>query len=346
MDIKMNGRDYTLSKNITFTEYGDDPLISVADQVINYPKILDIVDDVEKELHKRQWRAETFYSTNYKGKEYFSIYVYNEQNHINHIDVVYLCDYGRDFAGKAFYCLLAKYYEKHLKKKTISECAEAIINKCGGDDKYNINLTLPIDIASFYPLEEYLENDVKATTEAYKKLKEEENMNYFDYNKESRIQSKYKEWLNGKWGLDKPVTDYDKAAWNSQKYKDDERHKKIRSMEFVLGIQKVKFQNPATIVFWDDGTKTVVKCQKGDTFDPEKGLAMAIIKKKVGDNQGYFNKIFEKWCPDEEPVDVDIPKETKRPKVFTETAEEVKKQKKIGDGYDDIRWEENKRGRK
>lgn len=43
-------------------------------------------------------------------------------------------------------------------------------------------------------------------------------------------------------------------------------------------IKNVIFNDPATIVFWNDGTKTVVKCGKDDAFDPEKGLAMAISK--------------------------------------------------------------------
>ena len=39
-------------------------------------------------------------------------------------------------------------------------------------------------------------------------------------------------------------------------------------------IKDVIYNDPATIVFWEDGTKTVVKC-KNEKFDPEKGLAMA-----------------------------------------------------------------------
>ena len=50
------------------------------------------------------------------------------------------------------------------------------------------------------------------------------------------------------------------------------------------------------IVFWSDGAKTVVKCGKDDTFDPEKGLAMA-ISKYFFDNAGYFNDVFKKWIP-------------------------------------------------
>lgn len=59
-------------------------------------------------------------------------------------------------------------------------------------------------------------------------------------------------------------------------------------------IKKVIFNGPATIVFWGDGTKTVVKCQEGDTFDKELGLAMAICKKHFG-NKGKYNDEFKKW---------------------------------------------------
>lgn len=67
-------------------------------------------------------------------------------------------------------------------------------------------------------------------------------------------------------------------------------------------IKNVIFNDPATIVFWEDGTKTVVKCQDGDEFDPEKGLAMAIAKKAYGNKGNYCNQL-KKWLPKEEPVD-------------------------------------------
>ena len=110
-------------------------------------------------------------------------------------------------------------------------------------------------------------------------------------------------------------------------------------------IKKVIFNNPATIVFWEDGTKTVVKTKEiktigmanelfhkldasqlekfiglksgqmyksfykyetdsfciviCDEFDPEKGLAMAIAKKALG-NEGNYYKEFQKWLSKEE----------------------------------------------
>lgn len=74
------------------------------------------------------------------------------------------------------------------------------------------------------------------------------------------------------------------------------------SSSHIPEIKNVIFNNPATIVFWEDGTKTVVKCQDGDEFDPEKGLAMAIAKKAYGNKGNYCNKL-KKWLPKEEPVD-------------------------------------------
>lgn len=54
-------------------------------------------------------------------------------------------------------------------------------------------------------------------------------------------------------------------------------------------IKKVIFNPPATVVFWEDGIKTVVKAHAED-FDPEKGLAMAISKRAIG-NSGYYKEI-------------------------------------------------------
>lgn len=71
---------------------------------------------------------------------------------------------------------------------------------------------------------------------------------------------------------------------------------------FDLGIKDVIFNDPATIILWNDGTKTVVKVQDGDVFDPEKGLTMAIIKKLLGNQGNYYNEL-KKWLPKEERVE-------------------------------------------
>lgn len=47
-----------------------------------------------------------------------------------------------------------------------------------------------------------------------------------------------------------------------------------------------------TVVVWKDGTKTIVKCQEGEDFDFEKGIAMCFMKKAFND-RGCYNDIFK-----------------------------------------------------
>lgn len=75
-----------------------------------------------------------------------------------------------------------------------------------------------------------------------------------------------------------------------------------------IKIEKVIFNDPATIVFWTDKTKTVVKCSETDIYDPEKGLAMAVAKKFIGTNKSHSNYMneFKKWLPEEEELNQSI----------------------------------------
>lgn len=67
--------------------------------------------------------------------------------------------------------------------------------------------------------------------------------------------------------------------------------KKTASATNTAAIKDVIFVPPATIVYWSDGSKTVVKCSEKDVFDPEKGLAMAIAKRCGGNNGSYYKEI-------------------------------------------------------
>lgn len=70
----------------------------------------------------------------------------------------------------------------------------------------------------------------------------------------------------------------------------------MSSNSVSVKLKRVIFNDPATIVMWEDGTKTVVKANN-EPFDKEKGLAMAICKKVYG-NKGNFNNIFKQYCGD------------------------------------------------
>lgn len=65
----------------------------------------------------------------------------------------------------------------------------------------------------------------------------------------------------------------------------------------IPNIKQVYFNEPVTVVLWENGDKTIVRCQNGDTYSKESGLAIAIMKYMSG-NKGRFNDIFKKWIPE------------------------------------------------
>lgn len=62
----------------------------------------------------------------------------------------------------------------------------------------------------------------------------------------------------------------------------------------AVDAQKVIFNPPATIVFWGDGTKTVVKRMHGEPFDMYHGFTAALAKKVYG-NSTRVRKIVYKF---------------------------------------------------
>lgn len=116
-------------------------------------------------------------------------------------------------------------------------------------------------------------------------------------------------------------------------------------IDMSKAIKKVIFNPPATIIFWKDGSKTVVKCN-GEAFDPEKGMAMAISRKVLGDSYDYYN-VFEKWCkkykePKSSPTPQEVAAKYMTPPTVSDfreelrmAAEEVKRYAKIEPGDSD-----------
>lgn len=62
-----------------------------------------------------------------------------------------------------------------------------------------------------------------------------------------------------------------------------------------LSVKKVIFNQDATIVYFNDGTKTVVKRQEDDVWSKEVGM-MAAFSKKLFGNDNTFNKIINRYC--------------------------------------------------
>lgn len=75
-----------------------------------------------------------------------------------------------------------------------------------------------------------------------------------------------------------------------------------------LHIKKVIFNPPATIVYWMDGCKTVVRCMPGDKFDPEKGIAMAYVR-RISEALPDTRKDIKKWVKTYNPPKKEVQKD-------------------------------------
>lgn len=73
----------------------------------------------------------------------------------------------------------------------------------------------------------------------------------------------------------------------------------------ILCINHIKFSGPATIIFWKDGTKTIVKCAEEDEFNCETGIAMATLKKILGSDYAYYKKKVKKIVDEQTKKDLD-----------------------------------------
>lgn len=71
----------------------------------------------------------------------------------------------------------------------------------------------------------------------------------------------------------------------------------LKDLRVTSDIKKVIFNGPATIILWDDGTKTVVKCKEGDPYSKEAGFALCLLKKLSGND---FHKVLRNACDNKE----------------------------------------------
>lgn len=64
-------------------------------------------------------------------------------------------------------------------------------------------------------------------------------------------------------------------------------------VSLVPPVTKVIFNDPATIVYFEDGTKTIVKRMEDQEYNPEIGFLLCIMKRVYGDD---YHKLMWKHC--------------------------------------------------
>ena len=146
------------------------------------------------------------------------------------------------------------------------------------------------DFLSRYEFD-YLQNDIGAVAEAYGFLKVDEERYK---RKEDKIMANEIRRKDYPINLGKYETDIDPT----ERWSDAMFHP-----EYVIipAYKRVIFNPPATIILWKDKTKTVVKCGPNDVYDPEKGLAMCLLKKLCGNDGIMFHRTIRKMMESYEP---------------------------------------------
>ena len=71
---------------------------------------------------------------------------------------------------------------------------------------------------------------------------------------------------------------------------------------YSLNVSKIIYNPPATIVFWTDGTKTVVKCSAEDEFSEYYGF-LAALGKKVYESNSQIKKLIDEKAERHYPED-------------------------------------------
>lgn len=92
------------------------------------------------------------------------------------------------------------------------------------------------------------------------------------------------------------IDDYDKLI-KEQKKREEKIRRKFNETS-VNQIKRVKYDNPWTIVFWDDGTVTKSKCHENDMWSESAGFN-ACVAKRYFQTTGAYNKVMKTYCHEE-----------------------------------------------
>ncbi len=88
----------------------------------------------------------------------------------------------------------------------------------------------------------------------------------------------------------------------------------------MLTINKVIYNPPATIILWNDGTKTMSKCDGEDTYNKATGFMLCVLKKKYGNKT--VKRMFDKYV-------YDIPRENTNGVVVVQPNEKKFRKPKV-----------------
>lgn len=99
---------------------------------------------------------------------------------------------------------------------------------------------------------------------------------------------------------------YEEAVRREEKRKKERNRLKNKNLREL--VKDIVFSGPCTIIFWSDGTKTMVRCTDEDYYDQEKGILACMAKKLFG-NTHVYNDILKEYVDEEDSDLVELERE-------------------------------------
>lgn len=120
---------------------------------------------------------------------------------------------------------------------------------------------------------------------------------YLDSDGVKRLYDRIYQWGNDMRKRNIPISSEMKKILNSIYGRENAMRKgyiyKYPEKNNSMVPDQIIFNPPATIVFWKDGTKTVVKCAEGEKFDPYTGFCYAFTEHFLG-SISHIKKLCKK----------------------------------------------------
>lgn len=76
----------------------------------------------------------------------------------------------------------------------------------------------------------------------------------------------------------------------------EQKTRRIMMNDYIRHIKKVIYSDPVTVVIWDDGTKTISRCDDTDVYDELTGFMLCVFKKVLSAKD--MRKAFDKYVYD------------------------------------------------
>lgn len=172
---------------------------------------------------------------------------------------------------------------------------------------YSPSLHIIDELATYDPIKEYIENDVKRQEQLYlyqylqpymKPVEVKTNVSVSTSQNIDKLHKFVKRLLNNEYGRHN-------AERNDPLIKTVKTSEKEKSIVSTIDfrVKKIMHNGPATIVFWKDGTKTVVRLKEGDKYDQYAAFTAAVAKRLYGKTV-KISEIVDRYSKDLKKIDI------------------------------------------